>query len=287
MRGTALALTALVALCLSACSSTAQSAPGSSAAAATSAAATATPTPTATRPLQYEDVLVGSAFTNADICAHYRSTIAHYRSTADKRRAEAGRYAKDPYDAAAYRMHHSWMREQLGDQLAAAVDTAAQTALDTLSGNRAGEVESIDPYRDDSIEACGLTKALTDAATAARKSETAGAHLISQAEARPWYPRGFFEINSELAGRWISGGGDPCGYGPRCLYWTLDVSAHEGCPGGVYVEINMLDGSGTAIDWSNDTLSGLRGGQTGRLQFYTYDLSADTAEITDASCHTF
>ena len=99
----------------------------------------------------------------------------------------------------------------------------------------------------------------------------------------PWFPRGFFELSDEVAGKWIKGAKDPCGSGPRCWFWTLDVVSKDGCPDGLYVNVNFLN-NGTVVDDSIDSVNSLRAGQKARFQFWTYDRSVDEIEPTSTSC---
>ena len=100
----------------------------------------------------------------------------------------------------------------------------------------------------------------------------------------PWFPKGFFEMTDEVAGKWIKGAKDPCGSGPSCWYWTLDIVSKEGCPDGAYVNVNFLNGS-TVVDESIDSVNSIRSGQKARMQFWTYDRSVDEIEPTSVSCY--
>ncbi len=79
-----------------------------------------------------------------------------------------------------------------------------------------------------------------------------------------WYPTGFKLITTEVAGRFVRGAKDPCGYGPKCWYWTLDVFAKNGCPGGLFVSANLLD-RGTVVDDTIDSASCSSSGRCERL----------------------
>lgn len=265
------------------------SAPAASSSPAESAGAAAPESPSAAPsvqagPLSYEDILVDGTYTTEAICTEYRTKIAKYAKAAKGRVSSGSGSAQGPYEAASYRRTHAWVKDELAARFDESLDVSARKALNAVSGNRAGELDSVDAYFRDSIDSCGLSKALQSARALTRKSDALGERIIRQARLKPWYPKGYFEMDEGLAGRWISGASDPCGYGPRCWYWTLDVTSKDGCPDGVYVAINMTNG-GSVIDWSNDSLPSLRARQTGRLQFYTYDLAADTAEISDVSCY--
>lgn len=264
-------------------STAASSAPAATPSASAPQASSASPTAQA-GPLTYEDILVDGTYTTEDICTEYRTKIAKYTKAAKGRVSSGSGSAQGPYEAASYRRTHAWVKDELAARFDESLEVSARKALNAVSGNRAAELDSIDAYFRDSIDSCGLTKALQTARAHARKADSLGARIIRQAKLKPWYPKGYFEMDDDLAGRWVSGASDPCGYGPRCWYWTLDVTSKDGCPDGVYVAVNMTNG-GSVIDWSNDSLPSLRARQTGRLQFYTYDLAADTAEISDISCY--
>lgn len=100
----------------------------------------------------------------------------------------------------------------------------------------------------------------------------------------PWHPDDYSEFTADVAGKWIRGGKDPCGVGPKCWYWTLDVVTRGDCPDGVYVKANLID-NGTVVDDTIDSVSSLRAGQRARLQFWTYNRSVDDLEVTSVSCY--
>jgi hypothetical protein len=99
----------------------------------------------------------------------------------------------------------------------------------------------------------------------------------------PWYPKGWFEWDDgSVAYKWTHGACDSYG-ASGC--WTMRVISQNGCPDGLYVEINIENASGTVIDYSNDSLGSLSSGQQAALEFVTYEGAADTAQLTDVSCY--
>jgi predicted RNA-binding Zn-ribbon protein involved in translation (DUF1610 family) len=115
--------------------------------------------------------------------------------------------------------------------------------------------------------------------------DSAIASGISIAESAPWYPKGYFEIDENLAGNFTTGSEYVDCY--ECSYWTMDIVSRYGCPGGVYVELSILRG-GAAVDWTNDSLSSLDAGQKGKLQFRAYlsgSGSSYTGRIAESSCY--
>ena len=100
-----------------------------------------------------------------------------------------------------------------------------------------------------------------------------------------WAPTGYTQWDDYLAYKFTTKQGKwPC---QDCNFWKVTVVANEGCPGGVYGELNMLDSSGTVQDWSNDSISYLGPGEKAILKFkhYGYDSSLDSGELTKLSCH--
>lgn len=115
--------------------------------------------------------------------------------------------------------------------------------------------------------------------------DSAVQRAIVLANSAPWYPKGYFEIEAGLAGKWTTGSEYVDCY--ECNYWTMDVVAKNGCPGGLYVELSILR-SGAAVDWTNDSLSSLGSGQKGKLEFRAYlsgSGSSYTGTISESNCY--
>ncbi len=66
--------------------------------------------------------------------------------------------------------------------------------------------------------------------------------------------------------------------------WVLDVVTKDGCST-LYVELSVMDASGTAIGYTNDVLTGLAAGQRGKMTFQATDSGAQKARVSDVSCH--
>jgi hypothetical protein len=103
-----------------------------------------------------------------------------------------------------------------------------------------------------------------------------------------WYPEGYnsLSVNSTFAIQWVQGAEDPCG-SAACTFSTMNIVSQSACPGGVYVEVNFLDSSGTVIDWSNDVVPALDEGQVAQLQFSSFESAASggTTRVVTASCN--
>lgn len=245
----------------------------------------ATATPSASpAPTGYLAVVPDGKITTAAICSDYESTLSKYGKSAQAYIASGRSRTKDPYKAASYVKHVNWVHTSYADKFKAAITKSATKSLNAISDGQAGIVDSVDDYLKDSLAACGLTDSYDKTVDQAAKVDQLAGRITAQAENKPWYPKGYQEATDGVAIKWIDSAADPCGYGPRCWFWTIDVVSDTGCPSGLYVAVNFTRG-GTVVDWSNDTLPSLREGQKGRLQFYTYDRSTDAIELAEVNCY--
>lgn len=100
-----------------------------------------------------------------------------------------------------------------------------------------------------------------------------------------WAPSGYSQWDDSIAYKFTTKSGKwPC---QDCNFWKVTVVANQGCPGGVYGELNMLDSRGTVQDWTNDSIPYLGPGEKAVLKFthYNYDSSLKTGELTNLTCH--
>jgi hypothetical protein len=102
-----------------------------------------------------------------------------------------------------------------------------------------------------------------------------------------WWPTGYAKFDKDIAYKFVTEEyrGDACGYS-GCSFFVVDVVSRNGCSGGVYGKINVLK-SGKVVDWTNETLAGLRAGQVGEMVFTVYGLGSGsfTGQLVDFSCY--
>lgn len=101
-----------------------------------------------------------------------------------------------------------------------------------------------------------------------------------------WYPSDFMPMTQDtsVAFRWMTKSelqGACSEYDAAC--WGLYVVPRDGC-GYLYVELSVLDGTGTAIGYTNAVGSGVQPGQRARLIFDSFDKAASKARISKVSC---
>ena len=108
--------------------------------------------------------------------------------------------------------------------------------------------------------------------------------LESKAASVPWYPEGYSAWSGDdtLAWKWYSGASCATSFG-SC--WHIKVVTQLGCSSGLYGEINIFDGGGTVIDYTNDLIGGTSAGDTVLLEFTTYNDNAETGRLTELNCY--
>lgn len=230
----------------------------------------------------YEDILVGSALTSAAICQQYTSVVDRFSTAAQRRLTAAKGATKDSYAAASFRRYHRWVRQPLSAPFQEALQSSATDALNSVSDGRAGTVDSVDDYLTASLEACGLGDELNQAKRAVDKADGLASQIVSLAARKPWYPRGYDEVQDGIAFKWLENVGNDC-YG--CRYWTADVIPRDGCPSSLYVELSIEDRSGAAIGYTNDAVGRVQPMQRARMSFETYEDAAARASIAEVSCY--
>lgn len=70
-----------------------------------------------------------------------------------------------------------------------------------------------------------------------------------------------------------------------CSFWVIEAVSELSCPGGAYAEVDVLDSSGTKIDFTNDVVDYVGIGDTVTFVLKTYEDAAETAQITELNCY--
>jgi hypothetical protein len=127
---------------------------------------------------------------------------------------------------------------------------------------------------------------MTRPAVRAKKEQEAkerreAARRAREAEARrnAW-KNGYTEYTDGLAFKWDNSVCDSS-YN-NC--WGMRVVTRDGC-GSLYVELQIQDTAGNAVDWTNDTASALGPGQVALLDFPNLTDTGQTARIAEMTCY--
>lgn len=98
----------------------------------------------------------------------------------------------------------------------------------------------------------------------------------------PWYPNGYEEWSgdSALAWKWVGGS---CELGDYC--WHVQVITQTGCASRLYGQLNLLDGSDTAIGYTNDISGSLGPNSKAILEFSSYQDGVSSGRLTELSCY--
>jgi len=239
------------------------------------------PSPITPEPTTYADVVIGSV-TTAEICETYSALLDQYGEIVAKRTKSLKGKVKDPYKAANFAKKNGWIYRDLTVGFEKDVNASATDALNTVSDGKAGTVESIEPYLNESMQACGL-----DEQFATVKSDISGidkqqASVVTSAGNKPWYPKSYNSYGANLAWKWTD---ESCGFSSGYC-WTMRVKTKDGCYGGLYAEIN-IEKNGTVIDFSNDSLGSLAAGKKAKLEFIHFDRGAGTlsGNLAELNCY--
>ncbi len=229
-----------------------------------------------------EKVLKGTCFKLSNV---YEDAVTRNNAHIDNIRNSGA--LTDPY--AAYSFSASWLTgqtfvENLSADKAAVISKAKKKNLKSDA-----PVEIKKSFGTKALSYCenvlhASRKSTNRAALASAKSlDKHVSRVNTNALERPWYPKGYSEYDDNIATKWDNSGGYDC-YG--CTYAKLMVVAHEGCSGGVYAEVNFLNSSGVAVDWSNDTLPSLGANSYAQLTFESYSATGGgSVEISRIDCN--
>ena len=93
-------------------------------------------------------------------------------------------------------------------------------------------------------------------------SSPSGAGTVSL---KPWPPTGYTEYGDEgVAWKWTPDADVDCeDWTDAC--WGITVATSSDCPGGVFLEISVLDKSGAAVDEANEITDPLKPGDIGSV----------------------
>jgi hypothetical protein len=121
------------------------------------------------------------------------------------------------------------------------------------------------------------------ALTIAKRLDNYISSANNMSDNRPWYPRGYSEYSTGIATKWDNSGGDDC---YDCTYAKLLVLSQDGCPNGVYAEVNFLNSAGAVEDWTNDTVPSLGVNGVALLKFESYSAtSGGSVSISSIDCN--
>lgn len=243
-----------------------------------------TPSPPPAEP-GYVDIVVGS-LTTAEICGNFEGLIADLSAVVAKREKSLTDKADDPYVAAKFVNRNAWVYEDLSVKFNEDWEALAVTSLNAVSDGQAGTVDDVDDYLAAALDACGLAQAYSSLESDVQGVDVEQASVVSAADDKPWYPKGYFEWDSNVAWRYATNqGGDPCGYS-RCTYGRVQVITQNGCPDGLYAEMNFENSAGVVDDWSNDSVPFLGPGDKALLTFRSYtSLGEGTIQLVELNCY--
>lgn len=217
------------------------------------------------------------------------------RSTYETHLTALERYASSPNSRLVLKFQNAnyWTTDTLPDIEEQLLTDVRRTLGGALKKNPRIQADSQDAilaslipaFRSKVLSDCGIEDEFKDSAEFTASYNSTQADFSSKADSAPWYPAGYFERNDgsdQLAFKWVERGHDCY----SCYQWDMNVISKYGCPGGIYAQINIEQGS-NVVGWTNDSLPSLSAGQTGQLRFQSYlsGYGSLTANLVELNCH--
>lgn len=230
-------------------------------------------------PPTYLDI-TGGKLSSAESCAAYEEFLTRFQEITKKRQSSLKGKSGDPYDAAKFARRNPWVFEDLSVSFEAEKSAEAVRALNELSDGQAGSVDDSLDFLEASLQECGLSDSYAEVAKAVKNVDTMQTSVVTSADNKPWYPKGYVEYQN-VAFKWTD---ESCGsnYG---YCWTMRVVSEDGCYGGLYAEVNISQND-VIVGYSNDSLGSLPAGDVGRLEFTYYGGSGiKSAQLTELNCY--
>ena len=218
------------------------------------------------------------------MCSRYTQLIERWRDRSSSLLSSASSIGTDVYAADEFVQANSWVNpRRSAAKFRNSVYSLANERLYRLTKvyQPTGIVRK---FIRDSLWFCSVKAEYKQTLQLTRDLDARKDALLALAAEKPWYPRGFYEApeDPDVAWQW----NDSCDSSYRSC-WGITVVTNKDCTDGIYAEINIYDGAGNVVDYSNDTLGSLSAGETARLSFDSFDESAQTAKLKQLDCLTY
>jgi hypothetical protein len=105
-------------------------------------------------------------------------------------------------------------------------------------------------------------------------------------ESAPEFPDGFEDAGNGLALRFMETSAPEfdCSYLDSCS--VVELFSYSGCPSGGYIEANILNGAGTIVDYTNDSIPSMGvGDRYNSVLGSMGNGSGLTTKITELTCY--
>jgi hypothetical protein len=128
------------------------------------------------------------------------------------------------------------------------------------------------------------SSATTSSSSPAASSNSSSSPAESQAPAANWYPVGFHQWSndSNVAWQWVKGNFS-CNADAQNGCYKATFISQTGCSY-FYAAVNLLDGSGSVIDYANGTLPTLQPLQKATLEFDDIQGNSKSAQMAKITC---
>lgn len=165
-------------------------------------------------------------------------------------------------------------------------DAAVNSGIMGISSANASVAAGVwmDSFKALALDTCGLSARYADASQVLTAYDGQLTTVLADAANAPWYPVGYdvWSDDSNVAWEWVNHPYSNC---YDCSYWQIHVVAKNGCPGGLYGEMDVLYND-SSYDYTNDLKSSAAAGRVTTLTFVEYPSDSNyTGRLTKINCY--
>jgi hypothetical protein len=165
-------------------------------------------------------------------------------------------------------------------------DAAVNSGIMGISDTNASVAAGVwmDSFKTLALQTCGVADQYANASQVLTAYDDKLTTVLADAANAPWYPQGYdvWSDNSDIAWQWVNHPYTDC---YDCSYWQIHVIAKNGCPTGLYGEMDVLYND-SKYDYTNDLKSYAAAGRVSTLTFVEYPYDSNyTGQLTKIECY--
>lgn len=246
----------------------------------------AAPSPSATK-APYIDLLTDPAkLVMPGQCDSLEEVVDRWDTTAKEALASSKKATKDAWAAASYAAENAWVDTSPDTEFEAEIAAIIDPALDSLTGGRGDLVQNQSVYVTDVMRECQIVAKYGAADRKVSDMASRGRVIAADAATKPWYPKGYNEylLDDTIAWKWLKTSQFDCDY-YYATCWGMSIVAKDGCPTGLYAEIDIKDSSGQKVSYSNDLSNYAGPGEKVKFVFNDFTDGRLTGSLNKINCY--
>jgi len=219
------------------------------------------------------------------LCKPLEQDIDDMSDLVGERLALSEEPSKDSYASAEFLEEISWENDDVSYAIWVR-GRQTKVVSNVLAESKAAEprVEQLVELLREAWTTCEIETTIDELLNSAKTLDARLKTIKTQAQNKPWYPKGFDSFDSNVAYRFLKYGSEyKCSYyGAYC--WGVEIVTFTGC-NNLYAELTFFDSSDRNIGWTNDTATNVLPREKVVLIFDTYEDGADTGRLSEVSCY--